>query len=807
MFARIDAKETDDLLRPMRERPRPGVYFVRLCFCAADTKAFLWAYDQRARGKGVLIEGQIANPDERQLSYLNDVLGASFSPDAPFIAGQMAKWMPRMPASKRQEFAGFLAEQFAALRQQGKNDSVLKNIYCKVMCWMYYRFERLTPFLGDDDPPRVLYEGNGVTQHELLLLRILSAMGADILLFSPKGDAAYLKQDPASRYSQLLPASGASFPPDFSLKHFRREMLAKEKEKEKEKEKTRTASGPFPAKAETQPVKAPPAPHQPAKPLPVKPAAIDPEKYFAKPAREPCANAWMKEAALSQVLTPVSERGNDARFFYNAYLRMSGAEDKTTYANTLYQFHQQLKAEKRAVVIVDGGLTQPTPEETQRIRRRNYRSAGELIVDLAGNLPACADVDLQRSMQHAFVSVMQSAAKEEENLNRLTVSAAYLLCWIQRYQSALFQGYKGIGKGAENPVFLMMGGCKSQREALYPAFLSRVPVDVVIFAPDLSAPCALKDECLLEIRGEDSLPVQAFPRDGGAPQMRTVAAHAQDDLTQMLYTDSGMYRAHQFARGESVTLRTTLDEIFILWEQELRFRPNFSANGDTVNMPVLYAKISGVENGREDAYWQKIKLLLNDKANSFLISSLPFQQPGEANAFQALAIKALKNGVIRRDALKSSRQYPFSLIREELQEHIIDKIQLMLDRRLIRGTFENGTEYTVLSTVLNMKKELLRLMQRFDFTKTNPKIVCVSASDRAASLEDAILLTFLNLAGFDVLLFVPTGYQAIENHLNGNFPVEHQAGEYLYDLRVPDFDALPPVKGRSWLDHLLKIVK
>ena len=786
MFARIDAKELRDLLLPMAGRaPGPGVYFARLCFFGADTKAFLWAYHEAARQRGVVIEGQLSNPDERQLNYLNDVLGPAFAPDAAFIGERLSKWMPRMAAALRSEFADALSAQLTALSKMGKTESVLKTVYCKMLCWLYYRFERLTPFLGGGDPPRVLYETDGVTQHEMILLRILSSLGADILLLTPKGDQAYLRQDPESRYSQLLPASGAPFPADFSLKALRREM--------------RDAAAKAPAKPASAPHPLKPAPV--SAPQPVKRAPIDPAKYFTAPRRAPCANAWMKEAALSEILTPAAERGTDPKFFYTAFLRLSGVSDKLAYENGLYQFYQRLRAQKRAVVIADGPLPMPAPEETQKIRHRNYRSSGELIVDLAGNLPACADAELQRTLQAAFVSVMRRAAQEEENLNRLTTAGVYLLCFVRRYQAALFQGYKS---GAENPVFLLMGGCENRHDALYLAFLGRVPADTAIFAPDLSRPCALRDETLLEISGPESLPVSRFPRDGGAPQMRTVAAHAQEDLTQLLYTDSGLFRARQFSRGESITLRTTLDEIFLLWDQELRFRPNFSVSGQTVNMPVLYAKVSGVEGGRADAYWQKIKLLLGDRGNAVLIPSLPYLQPGEMNPYQALAIKALKNGVLRRDVLAGSRQYPFSLLREELQAHILDKLQIMLDRRLIRGTYENGTEYTVIATVLNLKKELLRLLQKFDFTKTNPKAVCVSASDRPASLEDAILFTFLNLAGFDVVLFVPTGYQVIENRLNGSLPVEHQAGEYLYDLRVPDLDALPPEKGRSWLENLWK---
>ena len=51
-------------------------------------------------------------------------------------------------------------------------------------------------------------------------------MGTDILLLEPQGDAAYLKQDAASAWSQLLIVQGMPFAKDFTLKQFRKEMAA-----------------------------------------------------------------------------------------------------------------------------------------------------------------------------------------------------------------------------------------------------------------------------------------------------------------------------------------------------------------------------------------------------------------------------------------------------------------------------------------------------------------------------------------------------------------------------------------------------
>jgi len=156
-----------------------------------------------------------------------------------------------------------------------------------------------------------------------------------------------------------------------------------------------------------------------------------------------------------------------------------------------------------------------------------------------------------------------------------------------------------------------------------------------------------------------------------------MASNAEQDLTSILYTDSGIYRNRQFSRADAITLQTTYDEVFILWSQELKYRANFSTVNQVVNMPVVYAKVSGVEDGKVEAYWQKIKLLLGD--DTMLIPSLPYVVSGAANQFQPLAVKTLRNGRLKREEIKADRQYPFALLREELQEHMFDKVLLMLD--------------------------------------------------------------------------------------------------------------------------------
>ena len=141
----------------------------------------------------------------------------------------------------------------------------------------------------------------------------------------------------------------------------------------------------------------------------------------------------------------------------------------------------------------------------------------------------------------------------------------------------------------------------------------------------------------------------------------------------------------------------------------------------------------------------------------------------------------------------------------EKKGRMLDKLEVLLAQRLIKGIGENGTEYAVIAVVLNLPKEIVRLIQKFDFTKKNPKLVYINAAETVISLEDSILAAFLNLMGFDVVFFVPTGYQSIERYFNKQLMEEHQIGEYLYDLQVPDLKKLPARGAKpSWREKLFR---
>lgn len=754
MFTHIKIKKLNDFFVERNGRPDKGVYFYRINGYTEEIGQFIQKYYEAARLSGVIIEGKIPNPDEKNLSYYEEIMGLDFRMSPEFISQSLKKWLPRMNDYQRGNVARALFDTLDTLRKAGKNENMLKNAYIKFMCWLYYKFERIVNMLGENRIPKILYEGE-VSSYELQLITILSNAGCDVVLLQYHGDAKYLALDTHSRISDnLVLPDMRQFPSDFNLKWIRTEIQN----------------------------------------------AVNNERlYGIKPQILNCTNAWIEGKGLADFRKSTTARGDDPKLFYNCFYRINGVEDKLTYVNELYQLQLELTNSQRRVVIVDESIPKPSMDEIAGVKRRNYTRQDEMLMDLSANIQYSANIELQRLMVKAFLDVMLAEAKAAGgSLNKLTNKAVYLICWIKRYTKELFSRWKM----PDIACFIHMGPCKDDNEAMFLRFLARIPVDVLILNPNLNTKCCLEDNLLYEIHFTESLPINCYPRQSADVHMGTAAYHAERELDNLMYQDTGIYRNQQYAKASSVTLQTMYEEIQILWKEELKYRPNFSTENGIVTLPVIFAKVSGVKDGMVPKYWSSIKELMTE--DTFVVKSVPYIDPTAPNPMKMYATEFFKNGRVQKKKIKEHASYPYSFLREEMQEHILDKLQLLIESRAIKGTFENGTEYTITATVLNLPKEIVRLIQKFDFTKKNPKLIYFNTGEKMISLEDSILAAFLNLVGFDVVFFVPTGYQNIEKHFNKRLMEEHQIGEYVYDLQVPNMALVPSGTRPSWRDKIFR---
>ncbi|MFI3175731.1 MAG: YceG family protein [Bacillota bacterium] len=743
---------------PLSGRREKSAFSYRINGGNEEVLQFSSAYFQKTRQNGVTIEGRLQNPTETNLQYYDEMIGIDFRLDSGFITQQLKKWLPRMNEAKRVQLTGVMLEILQEMATAGKNENILKNAYTKYMCWLYYKFEQILAKLGNDEVSKILFVGE-VNQHELNLFYLLAVCGADVVLLQTKGEGKYASYDKNNRKTTLYLGDNLQpFAEDFSFDSIKNQVEQSKKKENLKKE-----------------------------------ASI----YSRN------TNQWIKTDILENVLLPNAQRGNTENVYNNCFMKMIGVENKALYHTALYQFMQKLNEQKRTYLLFETGIPLSDTVEINAVKRGNYKDALQMIHDMASNLVYPSNPELQKLIRQEFIEVMLAEnEKETLSLNKLMNTAVYLICWFRRYQERLLMDWK-IDKIP--PLCIFFGAYRHKLEPLFLVWLSRLPVDVLILCPNGVGEIVASEPLIFEQTHEYRMELNEFPKEESTLMMGTTAFHAEQELNEMMYEgDSGMYRNYQFEKATTVTLQTMYEEIAILWSQDGKFRPNFTTIDNKITLPVIFAKVCGVKDGDVKKYWHEVKKLVT--ADTYVIPRVPFFIPDPLRSMTADVHSFLYNGQLVRDRITGHKNYQYGHLRDEMQTYIFDKIQLLIDRKSIKGTGENGrsgAEYTILSTLLTLNIHLVRLLQKFDFTKALPKVLCIDTTESQFSLEDSIVLAFLNLVGFDVLIFTPTGYQNIERHFAKPIMKEHQIGEYMYELTVPKLESATSVQGKSSWKNLL----
>ena len=734
-------KGLEDFFKRQNERKPKGVYFYRINSYDETILEFIRKYYDLAKREGAIIDKNIENPTADNIAYFNEIIGDKYVHGPGFMAEALKKWLPRIKDYQRASIADGIYDTLEVLRRQGKNIDILKNNFIRIMCWLYYNFYNIMERLGNDDVPKIIFWGN-VNFSELSTLKILSNAGADIILVQPGGDAKYMAIDPKSEYSIDLGMGSESFPAGFDL-----QWLLKQYEEDKSKRLL----------------------------------------YSNKSNVKANTNAWLSGDLFEDLKN--TRRGENTSFFYNMFARINGCDNRNTYVNNLYLLYQDLKKANRSIKVINNKITNPSVDEIAKIKRGNYANDNQLITDLKKNINLKSNtfVDVARD---AFVDTMIETGKlMNMDLNKMMNKGIYILCWFQRYIPDLL-GNTDIHSPA--PILIYFGNVETDTESLFLNMAAKLPIDVIIFNPEKKVD-KLTGERLYEVHFEETLKVNEYPTDGNNLSMGTMAYNAERDLDTMMYSDTGMYRDMQFSKANIIKLSTTYEEINIYWKQEARFRPNFSTVDDIVNIPVMFAKISGVANSDTDTYFQNIKDLLTDTTLIYKNENIY-----DRNCTVAAGVPSFfKNGRLDREGIKHSQIYKYDYLRAETQDYILDKLSELLRRKTIAGTGQNGTEYKIITIVLDLPKEILRFIQSFDFTKCPPKLIIVNTTETVISLEDSIIVAFLNLIGFDIVFFIPTGYDNVNKYFNNQIMEEHIIGNYLYDIAIPDFNRLRSVKEKK----------
>lgn len=475
-----------------------------------------------------------------------------------------------------------------------------------------------------------------------------------------------------------------------------------------------------------------------------------------------------------------------------------GYDDEAVYSNMLLKFKEGFAGSKKQLIFIEKPLANPTADEIKLLGSVTRNSTSDMIDDLALKIKLNGD-----PVRTALAQTELRKLLNELYTGNQTVAFNYgskLISWMYRCT----QARKYAVQYEDIPVILYYGAI-SQSELYFLNFMSRCGFDVIYITPDKQ----LLDLVIDKNQGgrmqifqlPQSHESGSYPDKPVKMKMATVAYSAERELDTMLYGgDAGIFRDFQFPNSQTVTLKTTLEEIGILWKQEARFRQGFGTSGNLVTVPNIFAKISGVKDGNVSAYWEEIRGRLTPET-ILRVKEAKDPQPGnlDLSAYRSF----YRNGKIDTERLKGSTLNRCSYLPDRIQDMYLFKLQEAVDSGFLKLT---GDELmcSVLHYGLNMDKEFMKTLQAFDFTKQLPKLIWIDAVEQTFTLEECIQLVLCNLIGFDILIYTPTGYKNLETFVSADAFEEHTLNEFMYDLEVPKFRIPSETKNSGFFGRLFR---
>ncbi|MDO5561050.1 MAG: YceG family protein [Oscillospiraceae bacterium] len=658
----------------------------------------------KTKQNGVFIDRTIPNPSNPEISKISSVIDINAQLNAITITEQIRKIKSArlMDLSKighgpsDVKAAEVIDQVLADIKNTSASANAVKNFYLKFICWFIrYSTYKLT---------NLLYIGD-ISKSEIYWLYILSRMGCTVSYVNYTSDDSYTAVDSTSRYSSLI--KGTIFAPlDIEF-------------------------GKINMAAYTQAAKINETISRPS----------DVMLKFLQTA---------SETLSKDLLTTMEERkcklmctDSTIPVYFLAYL---GFQEEVQYKNMLYILKEDIPKKNKPLIFLDE-LKKPTYEEAADYYSIQKTNDATMIGCFAAKISISDRFDRTLLAQKAFVKALSSFKS-----NNLYNTAVQLSVWIRKFSSSIDYYNKDI------PA-IMYYGTLTQTEMVFLSIMSQTGFDIFYFSPDKSALNiinSVETTGLQLIECSGSAVSMPFPERITKAQMATDAYNAERSLDNILYNDTTMFRNRQFASCVNQTLKTTYEEMGLMWHQEAMFRTGFDKRDDYVVVPNIFAKINGIAKGDTSAYAKEISMKLSPY--SVYYNRIPFYKPILSNDDYRPFYSGLKIDV---EKLKHSRFNKYDYLSDDLQYLIFNKMQEIVDSGFINVP-PTDIVPLVIKTGLNIPAPLLNLLQSFDFTKNIPKIVIVSSAKQTFAVFECILLLFFNMVGFDIIVYTPTGYKNLD---------------------------------------------
>lgn len=416
-----------------------------------------------------------------------------------------------------------------------------------------------------------------------------------------------------------------------------------------------------------------------------------------------CRNAWMKEP------DPLQEIQRRPEGLNTIFCEIKGTNCIANYAEDLFKLRRSLSD----CIVINGKIPNPTVDEGRQ------------------------------EVKGIVKPVLQRFLREK----RITGNDAKVLkALCCRYFSQVSKEKVG--------TLLYYGSITEKKEIQLLDFAKELPIDVIILNHAKEESYDFKGDFMV-IEEEFASPLAQFPEE----VLATGAASVEKTLAQVLYGDENFSRPNQYSDVESIILNVTKEDVTGLWSEEIKMRTGYGIENGKVIVPTLYAQITGLGNFSKRSYIDFVSDLTQNSM-CFVTEALeisPIKLKGDSS-LKTMSDKHFN----KKFAEKVLSMTPLSILSQEKQNLLVEKANEMIKKYKFNSIWDVLTFAGILFAI---PEALAQLIHVWDLIKVNPKIVMVLTGTRKLESKEEVMLQYLHAIGFDVLLFVPTGYGLVTEDL------------------------------------------
>lgn len=437
-----------------------------------------------------------------------------------------------------------------------------------------------------------------------------------------------------------------------------------------------------------------------------------------------CRNAWMKEP------DPLQEIQRRPEGLNTIFCEIKGTNCIANYAEDLFKLRRSLSD----CIVINGKIPNPTVDEGRQ------------------------------EVKGIVKPVLQRFLREK----RITGNDAKVL-------KALCCRYFSQVSKAKVGTLLYYGSITEKKEIQLLDFAKELPMDVIILNHAKEESYDFKGDFMV-IEEEFASPLAQFPNE----VLATGAASVEKTLDQVLYGDENFSRPNQYSEVESIILNVTKEDVTGLWDEEIKMRTGYGIENGKVIVPTLYAQITGLGNFSKRSYIDFVSALTQNSM-CFVTEALeisPIKLKGDSS-LKTMSDKHFN----KKFAEKVLSMTPLSILSQEKQNLLIEKANEVIKKYKFNSIWDVLTFAGILFAI---PEALAQLIHVWDLTKVNPKIVMILTGTRKLEPKEEVMLQYLHAIGFDVLLFVPTGYGLVTEDLLRSGLQKIDLGNYNFSIQYSE---------------------